>query len=492
MTRLPPPRRPVLRALAGVAAVGVLAASGTGYAAAMRYDNKIERVQVFAGLDEESRPHAAQPVEAVDLEPMNVLIVGIDNREGLTREQKAQWHLGSADYGNQTDTIMLVHIGRDAKYVSVVSLPRDSLVEIPAYKDADGVEHDSQMNKINAAFTLGGAALTVRTVEKATGVKIDHYVGVSLGGFIGMVDAVDGVDVCLSQPVKDDPKYTSLDLPAGKSTLRGGMALSFVRARHVGTDFSRMKRQQQFMASLLKKATSLGIVTNPLRLDAFVSAASESLQVDETLDRKEILNLARKLSGISLDKIEFARLPIADDNAVNPDNGNSGNITWVESGARRIFQSMVDDKPLAVGKTKSTTTKPKGPVATVEPSEISVRVINGSGVAGLAKTAAAQLEAAGFVIDEDPTSVDGAATGTVVRYDSEYTESVNTLKQAFPGAKFIPVDGFGSTFEVTVGSSFTKVVTPVISAAGGGLDPNANLDTISEDTAPLIASDTVC
>jgi hypothetical protein len=118
--------------------------------------------------------------------------------------------------------------------------------------------------------------------------------------------------------------------------------------------------------------------------------------------------------------------------------------------------------------------------------------MDGSGVAGLAKTAAAQLEAAGFVLDEDPTSIDGAAKGTVVRYDSEYTESVNTLKQAFPGAKFIPVDGFGSTFEVTVGSSFTKVVTPVISAAGGGLDPNANLDTISEDTAPLIASDTVC
>ena len=181
-----PRRRSVLRSLSAVAAALVLLVSLAGYAAARRYDAKIQRVQVFSqGLGiggasstiDESLP---------GLEPMNVLVVGVDNREGLTREQRNAWHLGHGDYGNQTDTIMVVHVGRDGGHVTVVSLPRDSLVRIPEYTDADGTKHDAHDDKINAAFALGGPALTVRTVESVTGLTIDHYVGVSLAGFVGM------------------------------------------------------------------------------------------------------------------------------------------------------------------------------------------------------------------------------------------------------------------------------------------------------------------
>ncbi len=487
MTRTPPRRRPALRYLAGSAAVAVLLASSVGFAAAERYDAKIERVKVFTAAEKEARP---KPAPEAPLPAMNVLIVGIDNREGLTREQEAAWHLGHGDYGNQTDTIMVVHIGEDAGHVTVVGLPRDSLVEIPGYTDADGTQHGAHMDKINAAFTLGGPALTVKTVENATGIKIDHYVGVSFLGFMAMVDAVDGVDVCLDAPIKDNPKYTSLDLPAGRSTIRGGMALSFVRARHVGTDFGRMKRQQQFMASLLKKATSLGIVSNPVRLDSFVSAAAESLQVDDSLDKNEIISLARRLSSVQLDQIEFARLPIADDNATNPETGGAGYVTWGDSGSKRIFDAIINDKPLVVKKaTTSPTPKPSGPAATVMPGDITVRVFNGSGVVGLGKKASTELSDLGFVIADPPaSSPDAASRTTVIRYDPVYDTSLLTLRQAFPGAKVVPVDGQGKVFEVTVGSSFRTTSTPVVAAPTTTADPT----DISAEQTPVLASSTVC
>jgi hypothetical protein len=305
-----------------------------------------------------------------------------------------------------------------------------------------------------------------------------------------MVDAVDGVDVCLAAPIKDDPRYTSLDLPAGRSTIRGGMALSFVRARHVGTDFGRMQRQQQFMASLLKKAMSLGIVTNPFKLDGFVSAAAESLQVDETLGRDELLSLARRLAGVQLDQIEFARLPIANDNYTDPDTGTSGYVTW-GSGSQHIFDAIINDRPLVVGKKAPTPgASPTGPVLTTDPMSIEVRVLNGSGVSGLGAKAATALSGAGFtVVAPAASSSRSPSTRTVIRYDSTYTESVKTMAAALPGAVLEPVDGFGRVFEITVGSGYTGVVTPVVTpTATSTPDPS----DISAPQPPVLASTTVC
>jgi len=461
----PPKRHRVLRSISAVAAAAVLVVSVGGYAAARRYDSKISRVSVVSSL---MGTGANSDETGVSLEPMNVLVAGIDSREGLTREQEAQWHLGHADYGNQTDTIMVVHIGRDAKHVTVVSLARDSLVTIPEYKDSDGTVHKAHHDKINAAYTLGGASLLVRTVEQATGIPINHFVGVSFLGFMGMVDAVDGVEVCLAEPIKDNPKYTALDLPAGRSTIKGVMALSFVRARHVGTDFGRQKRQQQFMAGLLKKATSLGIVTNPLRLDSFVSAAAESLQVDDSLGRGQILALATKFAGIKLDQIEFASLPIADDNFTDPETGKGGYVTWKSEGSKKIFNAIIKDEGLIVsGKTPAS-----GAVAPSSPEAIEVKVLNGSGTTGAGKEASAQLQAAGFKL----VAPAGSATGsdkakTVIHYPASQVAALPTMVATFPDAEFIPTNDGSKVFVITIGKSFTSVPTP-IEVVAGGVDPN--------------------
>ena len=466
----PTRRHPILRAIAGVAAVAVLLISATSYAAARKYDSKIQRVSVFGGAA--AADHPAQVDDS--LEPMNVLLVGIDNRAGLTAAQKQEWHLGSGDYGNQTDTIMIIHIGRDGDHVTMVSLPRDSLVTIPAYTDADGTQHAAQQNRINAAFTLGGAALTVRTVEQATGIHIDHYVGVNFLGFNAMVDAVGGVDVCLAEPIKDNPKYTALDLPAGKSTISGRMALSFVRARHVGTDFGRMARQQQFMASLLKKATSLGIVTNPLKLDAFVSAAADSLEVDENLDRTSILHLAERLSSIKLDQIEFAKLPIADDNYTIPGTDRSGFVTWGETGSRRIFDAMINDTPLIVPRAATPTASPTAASTGVAPKNVSVQVFNGSGTSGLGTTASNDLQAIGFTIAAPAAaSPDPDRNRTLVRYDPTQSAAAATLRKALPDADYAKVTGLGPTIQVTIGSTFSGVRTIASGGSTTTADPSA-------------------
>ena len=491
MTRTKPP---LLRSVAAVAGVGVLLVSVAGYAAAGRYDSKIQRVQVFSAIGGDSRPAAAEnPGEG--LQPMNVLVVGVDNREGLTRAQRAAWHLGRSDYGNQTDTIMIVHIGRDADHVTVASLPRDSVVTVPAHTDAEGVKHDAHLDKINSAYTIGGAPLLVRTVEKATDIHIDHYVGVSFTGFIGMVNAVDGVEVCLAEPIKDNPKYTSLDLPAGRSTIRDGMALSFVRARHVGTDFQRINRQQQFMASLLKKATSLGIVANPVRLDAFVSAAAESLQVDETLTREDILQLAQRMSSIRLDKIEFARLPIADDNYTIPGTDRGGFVKWEDGPAKKIFQSMINDTPIVVK--RSSTPAPASSAATypVQPKDIQVSVVNGSGIAGAGAAASADLQDYGFVLAAAPGTAEGSRPeNTIVTYDKSLPgaeKAVKTLRQFFPSADFESDSSAGSLFKVTLGTNFTTVVEPGSLPADSSATDSSGSD-ISTPQKPVIASNTVC
>lgn len=491
MTRTKPP---LLRSVAAVAGVGVLLVSVAGYAAAGRYDSKIQRVQVFSAIGGDSRPIAADnPGEG--LQPMNVLVVGVDNREGLTRAQRAAWHLGRSDYGNQTDTIMIVHIGRDADHVTVASLPRDSVVTVPAHTDAEGVKHDAHLDKINSAYTSGGAPLLVRTVEKATDIHIDHYVGVSFTGFIGMVNAVDGVEVCLAEPIKDNPKYTSLDLPAGRSTIRDGMALSFVRARHVGTDFQRINRQQQFMASLLKKATSLGIVANPVRLDSFVSAAAESLQVDETLTREDILQLAQRMSSIRLDKIEFARLPIADDNYTIPGTDRGGFVKWEDGPAKKIFQSMINDTPIVVK--RSSTPAPASSAGTypVQPKDIQISVVNGSGIAGAGAAASADLQDYGFVLAAAPGTAEGSRPeNTIVFYDKSLPgaeKAVKTLRQFFPSADFESDSSAGSLFKVTLGTNFTTVVEPGSLPADSSATDSSGSD-ISIPQKPVIASNTVC
>ncbi|MEO6821148.1 MAG: LCP family protein [Candidatus Nanopelagicales bacterium] len=446
----------VLRVTAAGAAVGVLLVSSLGWWATNHYIGQIQHVDVFSGI-------AARDVPTIDPragDSMNILLVGSDSRAGLTPQQTETLHLGQGQYGINTDTMMIIHIGKDTSHITVVGLPRDSLVSIPECLDVNtGKVDPAHQDRINSAFGEGGGTCMVKTVEKATNIHIDHYVEVSFTAFLGMVNAVGGVPVCLSAPIKDDPRYTSLNLPAGRSVLTGTMALNFVRSRHVDDDFGRIRRQQQFISSMLHKALGLGVLLNPLKLNAFISAALTNTKVDSGLDRDTILSLAGRLQGISLDKIEFPKIPIANADYTIPGTSSGGYVTWDVDGSTKLFDEIRADLPITAEAAGKVT------LPTTPTSSITVQVLNGSSTQGLGKTASAALGALGFNIAGPAQTAKHGVRTTVIRYDSVYSTSALTLAAALPYATLQPVTGLGSTLQVIVGPGYVAPTKPTVTPA---------------------------
>lgn len=409
-------------------AASLLFLSVTGWAASERYLAGLSQVEVFGGLGGGAGWSG---------KPMNILVVGSDDRSGLSRKQRSHLRTGHEDYGRRTDTLILVHLGSDLANVSVTSLPRDSLVTIPAHTGIEGQPVAETKDKINSAFASGGPATTVATVEKATGVEIDHYVEVNFEGFLSMVKAVEGVPVCLTKPLYDE--RSGLDLPAGRQTIRGKQALAYVRARYIDNDFGRAKRQQKFIAAMAQKVTGSGVLLNPIALNSFVDAAVSSVTTDERLGRDDIAALAARVSGIQLDKIQFTTVPISDGSYFY--NGES-TVLWDTDAANGLFTAISQDQPI-----------PKPPKATPvdkAPGQVSVQV--SSSDPEQAARATKDFTGAGFQVLESGSSV---ATQTTVRFDPVWEQSLATVQAALPDAVYVEVPGHGDTFDVQVAADYS-------------------------------------
>ncbi|WP_443058156.1 LCP family protein [Streptomyces sp. NBC_00820] len=435
------PRRPrwAMRAVTTLSVV-VLAAAGIGHAVVSSLDAGIARVDAFK--DMKNRPRAGHG--------MNVLLVGTDGRDKISEAEKRAYRLGGAPC-HCTDTVMIVHISEDRERASVVSLPRDSYAEVPAHVDQNtGQRHGPHPIKLNAAYAEGGPQLTVRMVEDMTHVKIDHYMEVDFTSFMKTVDVLGGVRICTATPLKDS--YTGLDLAPGTHTLTGGQALQYVRARHVdgASDLGRMKRQQRFLAALIERATSSGVLLNPMRFRDVTRAVLGSVRADEGFGTDELLDLGRAMRNFSPSSSEFTTVPIGEMNYLVKGIGST--LKWDPAKAGRLFTSLRDDKPLAVDRPSRGAAPAHVEVA---PSRIRVQVANGTGSAGLARRLDAALTAAGFAANHQPvTATAHDVRRTVISYDPRWDRSARSLATALPGSELRAVPGQGQMLKVTAGTDF--------------------------------------
>jgi len=332
------PRRKILVVGASSLAVLLVAVTGTGYVTLRHFNANLEQDNISGLL-------GAQPV---DTHPQaeNILVIGSDSRAGLSKA------FGSGLVTDQSDTMMIIHIPADRKWAEVMSIPRDSWVDIPACEMGDGQLSAPTQYKINESFAIGnldgnhtalGVACTVKTLEQDTGIYIDHFIVVNFTGFESMVAALGGVYECNPTPI-DDPN-SGLHLAAGTHLLTPAQALGYVRARYTlgdGSDLERIGRQQAFMSSLISRVKSE--LLNPVAIYRFLDAATKSLTIDSQLGGiTGLYNLGQSLRSIPTDKIAFFTIPNFPRGDEVP--GDTANVLWTQPEDNEIFASFADDVP---------------------------------------------------------------------------------------------------------------------------------------------------
>lgn len=299
-------------------------------------------IETLLGTD---RPDAsaADPEDPHAGQPLNLLLVGVDDREG----ENARF--GSAGQtGVRSDTVILAHVAADRSRVELISIPRDSWVAIPSCPLPDGTWSQPREFKFNQAFANGGAtgdvgygvACSIRTLESLTNVRVDGFVAVDFSGFIRMIDAVGGVEMCIDQQI-DDPD-AQLQLDPGLQVLDGEQALGFARARKTigdGSDTGRIGRQQELLAATLRTVLDKNLLTDSPALFRFLDAATASLTTSSDLGSISSLSgIAMSLRDIRADDITFTTVPWVA-------RGDGANVVWTAE-ADELFAAVAQDRPI--------------------------------------------------------------------------------------------------------------------------------------------------
>ncbi len=366
-------RRHPVRFVVALALVGVLSFAGTGAATAyLRLQGNIDSADVDDLLGED-RPEAAAAPDPNDPNQgtaLNILVMGTDTRDGIEEME------GDGEAGQHSDTTIVVHVSADRQRVEMVSIPRDSLVEIPSCTRSDGSTSYAQSNAMfNSAFTIGSqsgettdaAACTIRTVEQNTGVRIDEFVVVDMAGFIDMVDALGGIPICLPEPI-DSPKANNLVLEAGQQTLDGSTALNYARARTGegldGSDTGRITRQQRLIAATANSVLSKNLLTDVPELVRFLNAVTRSLTVSDGISSiPDLSGLAFSLRNVPSGIITFMTIPFG----AAPSDPNR--VVWTPEAAD-VWARIAEDRPLQDEEPEAPdTTEDQGSGGTTSPPE---------------------------------------------------------------------------------------------------------------------------
>jgi LCP family protein required for cell wall assembly len=398
-------RRRGLRWAAGIAALVVLAAGGTVVFLYEHFQGNIhkEHVEDQLGADRPAKLNKS----------MNILLLGSDSRDGAN---KAYW---SPDIsGERSDTTILLHISPNRDRAVAVSFPRDSMVQVPGCTKKNGQKVAPYFGMLNSAFAYAGAPCTWKTIESTTDIHIDHYVKIDFAGFKRVVDALGGVEICVPHAVYD-PR-ANLSLKAGRQVVKGNDALGYVRTRYGlgdGSDLERIQRQQKFMASVVNKATSSSMFTDPAKMYRFLDAVTKSIATDDKLSVSAMRKLATSLRGMTAGTVRFVTVPTQ----VYPRDPNR--VQWNMAEAKPLFEAIRKDDALPAP-------PPAPPQAEApKPQDVKVRVVNGS------KKVVRDLRSRHFRV----TAVKGPVQQeTKILYGAGAERQADALGVAVPGVRILP------------------------------------------------------
>ncbi|MEW2414644.1 LCP family protein [Streptomyces sp. NPDC046866] len=365
----------------------------------------------------------------------NWLIVGIDSREGLSAAEKRRLSVGGKGC-NCTDVMMLVHLSEDERRASIVSLPRDSYVE---YAETT---QPARKGKINGAYALGRGPLAVATVEKATGLHVDHYLETGFTGFEQAINGLGGAVVCTDKPLQD--VNSGLDITAGVHHTDGRGTLQYVRARHINRpgDLGRVRRQQRMVSDLLAKLRAEGALAGPAATLATARKLLASVRTDDRTGLWDVVRIGWKLGRMDPSRTEFATVPITDfDHRVT---GVGSTLIWHEDRSRALWAALAADRPF----TGDTRVQPRpADLVPTNPAGVKVRVDHAA--------VAAALRAARFAVTDTSAAAPAVRHSgpPVIRYAPGREDDAATLAMALPGARKEVVAQHDAVFDVLVGTA---------------------------------------
>lgn len=315
----------------------LLGGAGLGYYY-VKFNGNLKTVDIDAALGSD-RPRN------VDNGSMDILVLGSDSRGGANSEY------GRDDGGSaRSDTAMIIHLYEGHEKASVVSIPRDTMINRPSCATSEGkTDPGSSRAMFNESFTVGGAACAVKTVEKMSGIRMDHYIEVDFTGFKKIIDKLGGVEVTTTKPIKDGASH--LNLAAGTNKLNGEQALGLVRTRKSvgdGSDLGRIQLQQAFIKALIKQVKGIGVFDNPKRLLDVADTATKAITTDKSLgDVKSLMGFAQSLQGIDAGDMQMITLPVAGD----PRDLNR--VVPLTKESKLVWDSLLADKPIPAEATEN-------------------------------------------------------------------------------------------------------------------------------------------
>jgi LCP family protein required for cell wall assembly len=460
-----------------VALVAVLVAGAlVAYAKYRSYWDSIQRVDV-AGLV------GRQPPKLNNAE--NILVIGSDTRV-------AQRGIGGSQGlipGQRSDTLMLLHISPGHRRVTVVSIPRETMVPVLSCAASDGTTGQQaaagQEELINAALNFGGPACTWKTFEAVTHIHVDHFILLDFTGFEKIINDLGGVDVCL--PVKVDDPLSGLNLSAGVHHVFGREALAFWRTREDlgdGSDIERITRDQYLMAALVQGIEHSGLLTSPGKMLKVVGDAAGAMATDTGLDQDAMLQIAESLRGVTTGSVQFITAP----NVPWPPNAND--VEFEQPQADELFTTIQHDTVLP----KATKKPTAQPVVKVAPSQVKVDVLNGSGGSGIAAQAGSDLASRGFDVVSTSDAGNFSYASSVIEYAAASDlPAVNTLKAQLSNVRVKHDRALTpGTITLIIGSSFSALNARPSSAPSSSPSSQPSISSLGQANGGITANTDIC